>query len=211
MVRKTKEEADKTRLMILETSLNAFYEQGYSGATVVDIAKKIGLTKGAIYWHFDSKVDLFIGLGKYMFERLETTMHGVYDQAETFEELKLTARKVVKLIIKDPQLKKYFTLIFYRMEWRDELLPIKDMFAQQDEQYKQYTQYVFDKQQKQGHIHSDLSAETVTYLWLGFINGFLSRHLKEDNKIEEIETEFNLGADIFINGVKLWPFGKEEK
>ena len=205
MARKTKEEAEKTRLRILEASLDVFYEQGYSGATFVKIAKRIDLTTGALYWHFKTKIDLFLGLGSLMFERLNTAMHSLYVKPETFVELTITARSVVQLIIEDPQLKKYFALILFRMEWQDALLPVKNMFAAQDMEYKKYTQHVFEYQQKEGNISPELSAETVTYLWLGFINGFLSRHLNGNENMEVILTEFTLGADVFINGVTAWP------
>lgn len=211
MARKTKEEAEKTRLKILEASLDVFYEQGYSGATFVKIAKRIDLTTGAIYWHFKTKIDLFLGLGAFMFDRLNAAMHSVFIKSETFDELTITARNVVQLIIEDPQLKKYFALILYRMEWKEALLPARDMFAAQDLEYKRYTQHVFEYQQKKGNIDSNLSAEAVTYLWLGFINGFLNRHLNKNETIEVIMKEFTLGADIFINGVTVWPSNSRKK
>ncbi len=211
MARKTKEEAEKTRLKILEASLDVFYEQGYSGATFVKIAKRIDLTTGAIYWHFKTKIDLFLGLGAFMFDRLNAAMHSVFIKSETFDELTITARNVVQLIIEDPQLKKYFALILYRMEWKEALLPVRDMFAAQDLEYKRYTQHVFEYQQKKGNIDSNLSAEAVTYLWLGFINGFLNRHLNKNETIEVIMKEFTLGADIFINGVTVWPSNSRKK
>ncbi len=211
MARKTKEEAEKTRLKILEASLDVFYEQGYSGATFVKIAKRIDLTTGAVYWHFKTKIDLFLGLGTFMFERLNEAMHSVFIKSETFDELTITARNVVQLIIEDPQLKKYFALILYRMEWKEALLPVRDMFAAQDLEYKRYTQHVFEYQQKKGNIDSNLSAEAVTYLWLGFINGFLNRHLNKNENIEVILKEFTLGADIFINGVTAWPSKSRER
>ncbi len=211
MARKTKEEAGKTRMKILETSLEVFYEQGYSGATFVKIANRIDLTTGAVYWHFKTKTDLFLGLGAFMFDRLNTAMHSVFTKAKTFDELTITARNVVQLIIKDPQLKKYFALILFRMEWKEALLPVRDMFAAQDLEYKKYTQHVFEQQQKNGNISQELSTEVITDLWLGFINGFLSRHLNGNEKIEGILKEFTLGADIFINGVTTWPSNSREK
>ncbi len=97
------------------------------------------------------------------------------------------------------------------MEWKEALLPVRDMFAAQDLEYKRYTQHVFEYQQKKGNIDSNLSAEAVTYLWLGFINGFLNRHLNKNENIEVILKEFTLGADIFINGVTAWPSKSRER
>lgn len=65
MARRTKEDAEKTRVQILEAALKVFSEKGYSRTTFVDIAKEIGLTKGAVYWHFKTKPELLTALIAY--------------------------------------------------------------------------------------------------------------------------------------------------
>ncbi len=47
---------------ILAAARQVFAEQGYLGATLDEVAASAGLTKGAIYWHFASKSDLFLAL-----------------------------------------------------------------------------------------------------------------------------------------------------
>lgn len=59
MVRKTKEEAIETRNQLLDAAEAVFYKKGYSQTTLMDIAKHVGMTRGAIYWHFKNKVDIF--------------------------------------------------------------------------------------------------------------------------------------------------------
>jgi TetR/AcrR family transcriptional regulator, cholesterol catabolism regulator len=43
---------------ILEEAVKLFYERGFSGTTLDDIAAKLGVTKPFIYTHFRSKVEL---------------------------------------------------------------------------------------------------------------------------------------------------------
>ena len=62
MVRKTKEEAENTRREILKAALEVFYQKGYSRTTFDEIAARINLTKGAVYWHFKNKPDLLVEL-----------------------------------------------------------------------------------------------------------------------------------------------------
>lgn len=59
MARKTKQEALATRQHILDVALRLFSQQGISSTSLVDIAKAAGVTRGAIYWHFKDKSDLF--------------------------------------------------------------------------------------------------------------------------------------------------------
>jgi AcrR family transcriptional regulator len=62
MVRKTKEEAQETYDRILASAVNVFYEKGVRASTLDDIARDAGVTRGAIYWHFKNKLDLFTAL-----------------------------------------------------------------------------------------------------------------------------------------------------
>jgi TetR/AcrR family transcriptional repressor of acrEF/envCD operon len=59
MARKTKAEALKTRQHLLDVAITLFAKNGVSTTTLADIADAAGMTRGAIYWHFDSKVSLF--------------------------------------------------------------------------------------------------------------------------------------------------------
>ena len=58
MARRTKEEAEQTREAVLKSALDIFYEKGFSRTTFDEVAKRINLTKGAVYWHFRNKADL---------------------------------------------------------------------------------------------------------------------------------------------------------
>lgn len=59
MARKTKQQALETRRHILDVALRLFSQQGVSSTSLSAIAKEAGVTRGAIYWHFKNKSDLF--------------------------------------------------------------------------------------------------------------------------------------------------------
>lgn len=58
-MRRTKNEAAVTRSAVLKAALAVFSSKGYAAATLDDIAKAARVTRGAIYWHFKSKADLY--------------------------------------------------------------------------------------------------------------------------------------------------------
>src|SRR5687767_4761450 len=47
---------------IVEAAANVFYEKGYEGASLQDIASAVGLLKGSIYYYIDTKEDLLFEL-----------------------------------------------------------------------------------------------------------------------------------------------------
>ena len=58
-MRKTKTEAQKTRQHLLDAALEVFWRDGITRASLQAIAQEAGVTRGALYWHFKNKEDLF--------------------------------------------------------------------------------------------------------------------------------------------------------
>lgn len=59
MARKKKEEAQKTRQQLLEAAITQFATRGVANTTLTDIADAAKVTRGAVYWHFTSKSEIF--------------------------------------------------------------------------------------------------------------------------------------------------------
>jgi AcrR family transcriptional regulator len=51
-----------TRERILDVALDLFIEQGFDGTSLRQIAEKLGVTKAALYYHFESKEDILLAL-----------------------------------------------------------------------------------------------------------------------------------------------------
>lgn len=58
-MRKTKEDAEETKNSILKVAVEIFFKYGYENATLEQISKAAGVTRGAVYWHFENKQNLF--------------------------------------------------------------------------------------------------------------------------------------------------------
>ena len=56
--------AGDTKERILETALTLFAQSGYLGTSMHDIAKELGITKGALYKHYASKQAIFDAIVK---------------------------------------------------------------------------------------------------------------------------------------------------
>ncbi|WP_256937397.1 TetR family transcriptional regulator, partial [Enterobacter chuandaensis] len=59
MARKKKEEAQQTRQQLIEAAIGQFATRGVANTTLTDIADAAKVTRGAIYWHFASKAEIF--------------------------------------------------------------------------------------------------------------------------------------------------------
>jgi AcrR family transcriptional regulator len=61
-VAKTAQKTGSSRERLLEAAAKVFAERGYQAASVDEIAAAAGLSKGAVYWNFSSKDELFHAL-----------------------------------------------------------------------------------------------------------------------------------------------------
>lgn len=62
MARRRKEEAQETREKILDAAIEVFHKRGVSRPSLTEIAQLAGVTRGAVYGHFQNKADLFSAL-----------------------------------------------------------------------------------------------------------------------------------------------------
>ena len=63
-MRRTKEEAARTRRDIVEAALACFDSHGIAGTTLEQIAAEAKVTKGAVYWHFTGKAEILVVEGE---------------------------------------------------------------------------------------------------------------------------------------------------
>ena len=59
MVKKSKEDAELTRKRIITAAREVFLSRGVSRTTLEHIATQANVTRGAIYWHFKNKTEIF--------------------------------------------------------------------------------------------------------------------------------------------------------
>ena len=57
-MRRSKNDAEKTKQLLVQAACEVFYREGVARATLEQIAREAGLTRGALYWHFNNKVDI---------------------------------------------------------------------------------------------------------------------------------------------------------
>lgn len=62
MARKTKEQAQETRRQIIDAARIVFHQWGVNRSSLDRVAQEAGLTRGAVYWHFKDKAELFLAV-----------------------------------------------------------------------------------------------------------------------------------------------------
>jgi TetR/AcrR family acrAB operon transcriptional repressor len=123
MARRTKEEAAATRDSILDAAEKLFVEQGVSRTTLQHIATEAGVTRGAIYWHFDDKGALFNAMMERATLPLEAELQ-VLDQSESadpLDDLRNYVLAVLRRTVEDPVARRVFEIATLKVEFVDEM------------------------------------------------------------------------------------------
>lgn len=126
MARRTKEDAQKTRELLIEAAERIFYEKGVSRTSLNDIALEAGVTRGAIYWHFKNKHDVFEAI----MERLQTPLELLHEAVENPNEPDPLGRfreflnYLTQEIVRDPRRRRVYEIVFMKCELTEENEPL---------------------------------------------------------------------------------------
>jgi len=127
MARRTKEDAQATRSHILDTAERVFEERGVSGTSLNEIAKAAGLTRGAIYWHFQNKADLFNAMMERATLPLEQAdVAGFKDPDTTPAQICAGFVDVLRRVVRDPQLRRVFDIATHKVEYVGEMNAVRE-------------------------------------------------------------------------------------
>ena len=122
-MRRTKEEAEKTRIAILASAERLFLDKGVAHTSLDQIARDAGVTRGAVYWHFENKAHLFhemLSQVRLPPEQLTERLSGC-DGVDSLLSLRDLCIEAIENLARDQQRRRIFTILLHRCEFTDEL------------------------------------------------------------------------------------------
>jgi TetR/AcrR family acrAB operon transcriptional repressor len=129
MARRTKEDAQATRNALLDAAERVFHAQGVSRTSLAEIAYAAGMTRGAIYWHFKDKADLFNAMMERVILPLEASVLTVGEgdsQADAMQELRHAIRNALLLVAHDDRAQRVFEIASHQIEYAGELAKVRE-------------------------------------------------------------------------------------
>lgn len=163
-MRKTKEDTEISKLRILLAAEEEFCQRGFVGANIDNIAKAAGLTKGAIFWHYKSKADLFKETIKRATGRVKTIFQEVFSSSQPIME---KCREIIKRVKKD----KAFEILTLLSNGDIPNNVLKECGEEISEIYKIATQS-FNDAKNSGELRVDTDIQnvlvTITLIMSGF-------------------------------------------
>jgi TetR/AcrR family transcriptional regulator, acrAB operon repressor len=123
-VRRTKEESEQTRRQILAAARGVFARQGVTRTSLEQIARAAGVTRGAIYWHFADKTELFYAMREQVsLPMVDRTGFAWFpaDTADPLGSVERFLRDVLRTLETDPATRQTFQIMGFKCEYVGEL------------------------------------------------------------------------------------------
>lgn len=123
-MRRTKEDAEKTRLKIIEAALTLFSRNGYSNTTLGMIGTEAGYSRGPIYWHFRNKDDLYQAVLAYSQEPLEALIDTAASASTVpLQAIETFAGQWLELLAEDLWFRQSFEILLNKTELTEAIAP----------------------------------------------------------------------------------------
>lgn len=202
-MRRTKEDAQHTRESLLDAAERLFAERGVSRTSLQDIAKAAGVTRGAVYWHFQDKAELFNAMMSRTTLPMEDTLKSIDTEREAnpLGELKASMMDVMRRIAHDPRTQRVFDIATLKVEYVEELSGIRDRHLNVHGSCQDHVEATFRRAQELGQIRPGLNLRMLALTYMALVNGLIHNWMLDQTRHELVNTA-DAGIDLFLNGLR---------
>ncbi|MDU7371342.1 MAG: acrEF/envCD operon transcriptional regulator, partial [Klebsiella michiganensis] len=125
MPRRTKEDALKTRQLLIESAIQQFALRGVTSTTLADIADAAGVTRGAVYWHFASKAELFNEMWQQQLPLRDLLQHefNLKDDQDPLSTLREKFIIGLQYIANNPRQRALMQILYQKCEFSSDMMP----------------------------------------------------------------------------------------
>ncbi|WP_280926097.1 TetR family transcriptional regulator [Caldimonas mangrovi] len=180
MVRRTKEEAEQTRRSILAAARKTFHEQGVGNTSLEQIAHAAGLTRGAIYWHFANKEELFKAMRQEvtvpLADRMDYTL--LSDPATApLDRIRNFLMQFSDSVSDDPSVRHTMEILNFKCEFVGEMQQDLADYVVHSEECLSKLQRTYQAAQRNGDLRTGISPKMAAMETLVFLTGLLRLRL----------------------------------
>lgn len=127
MVRKTKEDAELTRQQIIDAAREVFLVRGVSRSTMEHIATQANVTRGAVYWHFKNKTEIFHALRDQVFlpliDRMDDTL-AVESNVDPLTQIENSLCDTIHELNENMEMRQTYEIMMIKCEYVDEFATV---------------------------------------------------------------------------------------
>jgi AcrR family transcriptional regulator len=153
----------ETRERLLQAAVDLYSAKGFGGASVEDVVRRAGVTKGAFYHHFESKAHLIMAIHNGFVDLQIGEITGIIEKGLTPEE---TLAEAIVVVVRNVLNRKESVTLFIR-EYPAMPDDVNRAVRARRREYEQLLVGVIDRGRESGVFHTELPTNVLLYGILG--------------------------------------------
>jgi AcrR family transcriptional regulator len=153
----------RRRNELTRAAARLFAEKGYHGTSIGDLAEAMGVQKGSLYAHIESKADLLWEVAHEGAVAFHEALDGVPDEGPVLERIRAALRAHLGVVAEQLDI----ATVFVR-EWRYLEGERREEFVAERRRYEERFRALFREGRELGELRTDLALSAVNwaYTWL---------------------------------------------
>ena len=205
MVRKTKEDAAITRQRIIDAAREMFLLKGVSRTSLEQIATHASVTRGAVYWHFQNKAELFHAMREEVYlpliDRMDDTLLGNADESniDPLGRIRKHLASTIQILDDDQTTRATYEVMMTKCEYVDEFADVLKSILSNCSGLVHKMEQAYTKAQEIGQVGTQLTAAELAMDTHLFFSGLLHMWVKDTEgslfryrALQLIDTHINL-------------------
>ena len=204
MARRTKEDALATRSQLLDAAERVFLAQGVAGTSLNDIAVAAGTTRGAIYWHFKDKADLFNAMMDRVAMPLQRALTLVEEAPgdDPLPGLKKALRQALHQTVTDPQTRRVFEVATHKVEYVDSLCAVRVRHLQMRALWMERFRHALRQSATARAVRLPMPAAVAAHGLHALLDGLVQNWLLDPGEFD-LEAVGSKAVDAYLRGLGL--------
>jgi TetR/AcrR family transcriptional regulator, acrAB operon repressor len=202
MVRKTKTEAQETRVRLLDTAERVFSVRGVSRTSLAEIAEAAGVTRGAVYWHFKNKAALFDAMMQRVSLPMEEMSARISEATpeDPLRYIKASAMGVLLRLAGDERTQCVFDIVNHKCEYVDDMASLRTRHHESCMDCIDHVEGAFKDAIKRGQLPKGVNARRAARGLHALIDGIIANWLR-DRKFISLERDAEPIIDCYLVGL----------
>ncbi|PPD51915.1 MAG: TetR family transcriptional regulator [Methylotenera sp.] len=183
MVRKTKEDAELTRQRIIDAARTVFLKRGVSRSTLEHIAAEAEVTRGAVYWHFKNKTDIFYALRDRAFlpliDRMYDTLAIQNDDIDPLTQIQNSLCDTINELNENTEMRQIYEIMMIKCEYVDEFATVLQQILSNCSDITEKIQLAYERAKEQKLLTLALNPHALAQDTHLFFSGLLHMWVKD--------------------------------
>ncbi|MHB8354667.1 MAG: TetR family transcriptional regulator [Burkholderiales bacterium] len=181
MARKTKIETQRTRQLIIDAARKMFFCHGIARTTLEAIAVEAGVTRGAVYWHFENKVDLFFTMREQtilpLIDRVDDALLASSQEGDPLTSIERALVEIFNALDHDDAAREVFQIIQLRCEYVGEFAVVIAKFEKSQNALVTKLARAYRRAEVKGKLRPGLKPRSLALDSVMFLSGLVRRRL----------------------------------